>query len=502
MFKLAPLFGNGCVLVRNKEIRIFGGATEGTRVTAELRAADGSLLAKGSAMSQDGSFLLRLPPQKAAVGCTLHVTDGEMLIVSENVAIGEVYFAAGQSNMELELQNADEGKGRIEVHNDPDLRYFNVPKKALWNDDAIQAEGWSHWEAIRPGMGRDMSAVAYFFAVKLREKLGVPVGVIDCYWGGTSITCWMDEEALSRTAEGQRYLREYAEKVGDKTVAQWQAEEDKFQADMNEWNGKVARLKEERPDVTWPEINEICGACPWNPPVGAGSPYRPAGLVETMTKRVAPVAVTGIIYYQGEEDAWRTEHYEVLLAGYVKRMRELLGDDELPFLNVQLPVFINATDTEDNHQWGVLRHAQELVYKQVAHTGLACIIDCGEWDNIHPTDKRTPGERLYEQALAVVYGEKGEKSPAAVGKYTEGNVLTVVLDAPVAITREGDECAEIAGQDGVWHKAAIEVCGDQLRLTAPEVAEPVAARYAHYNWCKVRLFGENGLPLAPFVLDN
>ena len=119
MFKLAPLFGNGCVLVRNKEIRIFGGATEGTRVTAELRAADGSLLVKGSAMAQDGSFLLRLPPQKAATGCTLHVTDGEMLIVSENVAIGEVYFAAGQSNMELELQNADEGKGLIEVHNDP-----------------------------------------------------------------------------------------------------------------------------------------------------------------------------------------------------------------------------------------------------------------------------------------------------------------------------------------------------------------------------------------------
>ena len=141
------------------------------------------------------------------------------------------------------------------------------------------------------------------------------------------------------------------------------------------------------------------------------------------------------------------------------------------------------------------------MYKQVAHTGLACIIDCGEWDNIHPTDKRTPGERLFEQAMTVLYGEKGAKSPEAVGKYTEGRVLTVLLDAPVAVTREGDECAEIAGQDGVWHKAAIEVCGDKLLLTAAEVTEPVYARYAHYNWCKVRLFGENGLPLAPFVLE-
>lgn len=500
MFKLAPLFGNGCVLVRNKEIRIFGTADKDALLTAELTAADGAVLAKASCRAAEGRFLLRLPHQEAQTGCTLTVSDGEMLVASGDVAIGEVYFAGGQSNMELELQNADEGKALIETHCDPDLRYFNVPKKALWNDDAIQAEKWSHWESIRPGMGRDMSAVAYFFAVKLREKLKVPVGIIDCYWGGTSVTCWMDEEALNRTAEGQRYLREYAQKVGDKTVEQWQAEEDKFQADMNEWNGKVARLKETRPDVTWPQINEICGACPWNPPVGAGSPYRPAGLVETMTKRIVPVAVTGMLFYQGEEDAWRTEHYEVLLAGYVQRMREMLMDDTLPFLNVQLPVFINATDTGDNHQWGVLRHAQELVLKQVAHTGLACIIDCGEWDNIHPTDKRTPGERLYEQALRVVYGEAGEKSPEAVGKYTVGNTLTVMLDAPVTAA-ECDECAEIAGADGVWHKAEIAVDGDRLYLRAAAVEAPVMARYAHYNWCRVKLRGANGLPLAPFVLE-
>lgn len=500
MFKLAPLFGNGAVLVRGKEIRIFGTAEDGSRLTCELAAADGSLLAKASCTAADGRFLFRLPPQQAATGCTLSVNDGTMLIISGNVAIGEVYFAAGQSNMELELQNADEGKALIAAHEDPDLRYFNVPKKSLWNDDAIQAEGWSHWEAIRPGYGKDMSAVAYFFAVKLRAKLGVPVGVIDCYWGGTSVTCWMDEACLRSTAEGTRYLTDYAAQVGEKTLEQWQAEEDAFQAEMAEWNGKVSALKEENPAITWPEIVVSAGECPWHPPVGLGSPYRPGGLVETMTKRVAPVAVTAILYYQGEEDAWRTDCYDVLLASYVRQMRELLMDDALPFLNVQLPVFINASDKVDDHKWGDLRHAQELVYRQVANTGLACIIDCGEFDNIHPTDKRTPGERLFEQAMTVVYGEKGEKSPMATGKYTVGNTLTVTLDAPVAVTREGDECAEIAGADGVWHVAAIAADGDKLRLTSAEVPEPVAARYAHANWCKVRLFGENGLPLAPFIL--
>ncbi|MBQ8556651.1 MAG: hypothetical protein IJ438_12390 [Clostridia bacterium] len=502
MFKLAPLFGNGAVLARGKEIRVFGTADEGVRLTAELTAADGTLLAKAACTSAEGRFLLRFPPQRAQTGCTLTVTDGTMLIVSGNVAIGEVYFAGGQSNMELELQNADEGKVLIETHLDADLRYFNVPKKSLWNGDAMQAEGWSHWESIRPGYGKDMSAVAYFFACKLREKLNVPVGIIDCYWGGTSITCWMDEEALARTAEGQRYMSEYAAQCGDKTIEAWQAEEDKFQAEMAEWNGKVDALKKERPEVTWPDINRICGECPWHPPVGPGSPYRPAGLVETMTKRVVPATLTGMLFYQGEEDAWRTEHYEVLLSGYIARMRELFCDDALPFLNVQLPVFINATDKEDNHQWGVLRRAQELVTSQTANTGLACIIDCGEWDNIHPTDKRTPGERLCEQALTVLYGQKGAASPKATGKYTIGGVLTVTLDAPVAITRSGDECAEIAGADRVWHKADIVAEGDKLHLTSEAVPEPVYARYAHYNWCKVRLFGENGLPLAPFVLDN
>ncbi len=500
MFKLAPLFGNGAVLVRGKEIRIFGTADEGTSLTAELTAADGSLLAKAVCTAADGCFLLRLPPQEPQTGCTLSVNDGTMLIISGDVAIGEVYFAAGQSNMELELQNADEGKALIESHEDPDLRYFNVPKKSLWNDDAIQAEKWSHWEAIRPGYGRDMSAVAYFFARKLRKKLGIPVGVIDCYWGGTSVTAWMDEACLRQTAEGTRYLTEYAAQVGDKTIEQWQQEEDAFQAEMTVWNNACAKAREDKPGITWPEIVAIAGECPWHPPVGAGSPYRPGGLAETMTKRVAPVSVTAILYYQGEEDAWRTDCYDILLASYVKRMRELLMDDALPFLNVQLPVFINATDKVDDHKWGDLRHAQELVYRQVASTGLACIIDCGEFDNIHPTDKRTPGERLFEQAMIVVYGEKGEKSPMATGKYTAGDMLTVTLDAPVSFTREGDDCAEIAGEDGVWHTANVAIDGSSLLLTSPEVPNPVAARYAHANWCRVRLFGENGLPLAPFIL--
>lgn len=501
MFKAAPVFGDHAVLPRGKELRIFGTADDGLRLTARLMDAAGALLDEGACTTREGRFLLHLPPQQAQTGCTLVISDGAVEVVSRDVAIGEVYLAGGQSNMELELQNADEGPVLIESHADENLRYFNVPKRSVWNEEAIQAEAASHWESVRPGMGRDMSAVAYFFATKLRKALDVPVGIIDCYWGGTSITCWMDEAYLRQSAEGTRYLNDYAALVGEKSLDQWQEEEAKFQADMAVWNNRVAEVKAANPGIEWAEVERQAGVCPWNPPAGLGSPYRPAGLVETMTKRVAPAALTGILFYQGEEDSWRTTRYAQLLTDFIRYMRGLFQDDTLPFLNVQLPMYMHSPE-ESNRQWAELRQAQTQVAKQVAHTGLACLIDCGERNNIHPTDKRTPGERLCDVALRVVYGQDAPKSPEATGKYTLGSELIVTLDAPVTITREGDDCVEIAGADGMWYPANIAVEGSQLRLTSANVQEPVAARYAHVNWARVRIFGENGLPLVPFVLDN
>ena len=494
MLKLSPLFGPGAVLCRGKELRIFGEAEDGRTITVTLGNDTAHCTARG------GRFLALLPPRAAATGLTLTVTDGTDTIVSADIAVGEVYLAAGQSNMELELQNADEGPGLIAVHNDPDLRYFNVPKKSVWNQDAIQANEWSHWEKITPGNGRDMSAVAYFFARKLREKLNVPVGVIDCYWGGTSVTCWMDEAALATTAEGRRYMDDYAAKTAGKTMAQWQAEEDHFQATFGAWCRKADDMRRDNPALSWTEVNSALGPAPWNPPVGPGSPYRPAGLAHTMVERLTPAALTGVLFYQGEEDAARTTCYDVLLLSLIRAWREWFRDEELPFLFVQLPVWLAEGET-DPCDWPLLRHAQEKAWRQCRHTGMACIIDCGEFNNIHPTDKRTVGERLYEQARTVIYGEEGACSPRAMGKHTCGNTLVVELTAPVAVRGEGaPQYLELAGEDGVYHPANAVIHGSALHLTSPEVPCPVSARYAHRNWCVVNLFGENGLPLAPFIL--
>ncbi len=500
LLTLAPLFGDGAVLCRRKEVRLFGCAESGRTITARVLSAASEVLSEGACTAADNRFLLLLPPMEKAVDCTLTVSDGMTTLQAANISIGDVYFASGQSNMELELQNADEGKALIPVHDEPLVHYFNVPKRGVWNDEAIAAEKASHWERVRPGMARDMSAVAYFFACKLAHEIDCPVGIIDCYCGATSVTCWIDREALEQTAEGQKYIARYREQGGDKPLAQWQREENAFQQEMAEWNGRVARIKEENPDISWDDLTARVGDCPWHPPVGPGSMYRPCGLVETMTKRISPAALTGILYYQGEDDAPKTTQYDLLLMTMVKRLRELFRDDALPFLNVQLPMW-HASEDPDNRDWPRIRLQQQKVADTLRAAGLAVLIDCGERNNIHPTDKRTPGERLCDVALRVVYGLTAPEYPRALRKFTKENVLTVQLSQPVVCHAEESSLLEIAGEDGVYVPAErIEINGCELKLSSPKVAHPMCVRYAYVNWGKVMLFGQNSLPLAPFLL--
>ena len=434
--------------------------------------------------------------------CTLTIACGSETVEAQDVSVGLVFLAGGQSNMELALWNADEGQELIRSHEDADLRYFNVPKKSVWNDDAVKAERESHWETIRPGVGGDMSAVAYFFAAKLRRNLHVPVGVIDCYWGGTSVTAWMDEECLLRTAEGARYLNEYREQVGDKSIEQWMTEEASFQHGMDVWNGKVAELRAADPAMEWEEIERRAGKCPWFPPVGWGSPYRPGGLAETMLKRIVPVAVSAMLYYQGEEDAYRTACYDQLLCSIVVRWRELLMDEQLPFINMQLPMFIEKGQTE-NYQWPVLREAQQKADNMLANSCLTCIIDCGEFNNIHPTDKRTPGERMADEYLAMMCDDEAEARlcPRAVSKAVLPGSVVIRVDKPVHTVKGPADLFEVAGSDGVFAPAkAVILDGTTIELTCESIPRPVMARYAWVSYAKVHVFGENGTPLRPFLM--
>lgn len=503
MFKVSPLFGDGAILPRGKELRIFGTADEGEIIRGVITAADGTVTGAGESVARNGRFLLHLPPQRLGAGpFTLTVTSAAMSWTASDLRVGYLFLAGGQSNMEWSLWNAGEGQQLIQTHNDPDLRYFNVPRVSVLDEAGLAAHDAARWQRIEPNQGGDMSAVAYFFAAELRRQIGLPVGIVGCNWGGTSILSWMDETALRRCVPALRAAEDYERKYGGIPLAAWQEKQNAFQQEMDDWNAKVARIKEAQPGIEWAEIEKQAGACPWNPPPGPGSPYRPGQLAKTMVDRIVPAALSGILFYQGESDGERAEDYGELLITLVLRWRELFGDAELPFYNVQLPMFIDA-GAEDDHRWAILRHQQEKAWRALRSSYLAVMIDAGEYGNIHPLDKRKPGERLAQLFMEQFLSRRSHQ-PWAMRKSTMGNVLTVELTWPVEARCGEPDLFEIAGQDGVYVPAKAELEYSRIHLTAEGVAHPVKARYAYVNYAKVHVFAPDAphLPLAPFVLED
>ena len=500
MLETASLFTEGAVLCRDREIRVFGWAESGKTVTVTLLDRNGNVLAEESAAARDGRFEIGLPPQRAQTGCTLvTVSEGER-ITAGDIAVGDVYLAGGQSNMELELRNSLGGTGQ--VPDDPLLRFYNVPRMAAVSPRQREAVRNTAWKPVNRETAGYNSAVASIFGRAIREKHPeIPVGIIGCYWGGTSVTCWTDRETLASLSEGIRYVREYEERCGGKTMEQYLAEEEAFTRYSEDWNRRADAYRAEHPGVSAAEVEQAVGKYIWNPPAGPGSPYRPGGLAESMLKEIAPVQLTAALFYQGEEDAGRTGCYDLLFTAMIGYWRKIFRNAGLPFLFVQLPMWLD-TGAEDSFTWARTRLAQAAVRDSVRNTGMACLLDEGEYGNIHPVNKQPVGLRLAGLAERMIYGGNGEESPRALAKWMRGNVATVVLSGIVR-TNDGEapRLLEAAGEDGVFVPAEGETEEGVLRIRAAGVQHPVRVRYAWTDWSdRVNLFGENGLPLEPFEL--
>ncbi len=492
-FKPAAVFGDRMVLRRDRPALIFGEAAGKATINAEISGKCVKTTAR------EGRFELALPPMPAGGPYTLTLSAGETKITYTDVLFGEVYFAGGQSNMEWPLSAAADGPRLAAAANHPQIRYYNVPKQPVLNGKLLAAERKARWRALEPGLCGDMSAVAFHFATLLQAELNVPVGVIDCYWGGTSVACWLSEQALRGTAAGAALLTEFEAKVGGRSDAECEVDVRENEEALKRWERQVERARAEHPGADWHEIAARLDPCPWNPPASRRSGFRPSGLAETMVKRVAPYTLTGFLYYQGEEDTRHPGLYRPLMTALIAFWRDLFRDGALPFLFVQLPMFRNSNEADDR-QWAVLREAQEQACMDTRNAGLAVMIDDGELDNIHPTEKKTVGLRLYYEALRVAYGRPDvPESPRALYAYREGEEMVIRLSAPVAAQGTPRLC-ELMGADGAFVSAEATVAGDTLRLRAPGVAEPLKARYAWVNYGVVNVFGENGLPLAPFLI--
>ena len=503
--KAAAVFSDNMVLQRNKNIRVFGTCSKNEKI---INVCIPELESSARAVVKNGRWEAVLPPRKEYNSCTLEISCGAVKKIFRNVAIGEVWLAGGQSNMEFELQNERKGAAALAGCYNENVRFYYTPKCPMLDDELTAAEAESCWCTPSPDKARAWSAVGYYFAKELSRRLGVTVGIIGCNWGGSSASAWISRDYLSCDKRLSPYLDEYDSAIEGKSDEEMIAEYDEYSTYQSAWEKRVAAFYAQKPDANWTEIIENCGENRYPGPHSIKNPLRPCGLYETMVSRIAPYTLAGVLWYQGESDDHRPNTYEILLKLLIENWRDLWKDKELPFMIVQLPMF-RYIDDADTKSWALIREAQENVFKTVKNTGLAVCLDCGELNNIHPTDKSQVAHRLYLQAMSEVYKviTRRDSLPPMYDNYEViGNAMLIHLtNCEMGLGGKDEHCLdgfEIAGSDGVYYPAEATVRLPYIELRSSKVKVPAAARFKWTNYADVGLFGINDMPLPPFRTDK
>ena len=489
--QLATLFQNGMVLQRRTPVCIWGTAQEGSLVEIQLGEQPAYAVA-----GKDG-FRAYLPPMEAGRNLTLCVSAGDESIVIGDVAIGEVWLAGGQSNMEFLLRDDAEVAGEI-ASDCADMRCYEVPKIAYAgqeNDRDYSKVGV--WRKARGVEAKYFTAVGYYFAKKLHAELDVPVGILNCTWGGTSASAFMSKDYL--TGALQPYLDRATEAQAKLDPATELDRYCKLQHTMDNmpFDNSMSNLAPVRPDpammASMAEMGELF--------LSRYSPFRPCGLYETMLKPTAPFTISGVIWYQGESDAAYADTYERLMQQMIACWRSL-WKAELPFLIVQLASFEEMMEPLD---FVPIRAAQEQLTRSCDKVWLACAMDAGMRYDIHPKQKRPIGERLAGQALLHVYGKSIlADSPAVEAVKREGDTLVLRFahtgsglfcrgESPetIALTLDGTEISAFFAQ----------VCENELRIQSGAFANGgrVTVSFCQMPFCEDNIYNSAGLPMLPFV---
>jgi sialate O-acetylesterase len=292
------------------------------------------------------------------------------------------------------------------------------------------------------------SATAYFFGLMLQRALDVPVGLICTAWGGTRIEPWISETGFKNF--------------------DWVKLPDKSQPQE--------KLNQQTPTVLF---NAMI-----NPIVGYG--------------------IRGAIWYQGESNRNEPVQYQKLMPGLAENWRSVWGVGEFPLYYVQIAPFDYGTTGLNS---AFLREAQLKASTAIPGLGMACIMETGEKDNIHPANKKAAGDRLAYQALVKSYGMKGIACDGPVLKEMtiEGNQVKLSFNnAPNGIMSLGKElyCFEVAGANKRFYPAKAFVTNAGVTLFSPSVMAPVAVRYAFRDFIIGDLFNTEGIPASSFRTDD
>ena len=435
---IASTFGDDMVIQRDKTVPVWGRSKNGEEVTVSF--ADQT---KKCTPDETGKWMVKLDAMKInREGRVMTITSGEEKIEIKNILVGEVWIASGQSNMAISLNHSDYViTGSKEAAAAADYPLLRLYKVAFATAGSPKTDCNGSWAICTPESAQEFSAVAYFFGRKLVEDLkDIPVGIIQSAKGGSSIQSWTPQEGLEAIAGTEK--------------------------------GRIGKRKHNMPTV----------------------------LYNGMIHPLAPTAIRGFIWYQGESDTYdRGSRYRKLMVSMVKQWRKVFQQEDASFYWTQISP--GASFGGESKGAGI-RDAQRQCIPLIPLGGMACIMDLGV--SLHSHEKIGVGERLALLALAKNYGHDLVYSgPLYKSHAVEDGKVRVTFDYAEGLTSKDKQLTlfEVSTQKGKWQTATAEIDKDTILLSADNISDPVHVRYG-WKSADGELWNGAGLPASTFTSEG
>lgn len=454
--QLPSVWSSDMVLQQNSRIKLWGNSLPNKEITVTVSWSNTKF---SSWTSNSGNFEVELfTPSGSFTAQQIKIRVGSETKELKNILIGEVWLCSGQSNMAMTFRGyknqpvADAQETISDTTNRTSIRTFNANKEASYE---YKSETKGEWIAFEGKSKINFSAVGYFFAQQLQDKLNVPIGIINSSFGGTYIEGWLNEETLKKYPE-------------------------------------VSLKKDVADSVAY---------------------MRHAVFYYNMIRPLRNFKIKGVLWYQGESNTGAPKGYHQKLQDLIFLLRYSFSDLTLPFIVVEIAPYLYSNPTDA----AKLREQQSQVALGVPNCGIIStsdLVPLQEANNIHPPLKKPIGERLAQLALNLSYPHlpKTPQSPRFNRYELEGSSCMLYFDfaekgfSLVDSSQNGKSGFEVADSTKQFQAVSIMQgpVPNSLKLLLPErnFGMLQSIRYCFKNFEEGTVFNREGLPLFPFRTDN
>lgn len=470
---LPSYYASGMVLQQKSVFQLKGKSTPNANM---MFSASWNNVKVYTNADSEGNFSFKVTvPEASTKTYALHIYElkkkgnRDVVIASRNITqvyAGEVWFCSGQSNMQMPVQGSwglmNNYQEEIKNANYPMIKLLSVAASGKNNHPADDTDLRSNWVACSPSTIPDFSALAYCFGRELYKNLNIPIGLIQCAYGGSNAEAWVSLETARTIPALKTQLDKYAQYDFHRdSVSKYLGMKNEFQV--------------------------------------------PTLLYNTMVHPMINFPIRGVIWYQGEANAWGSSYYTALMDSLISSWRKDWGY-KFPFYTVQLAAWQTPAEFQENSNWAALRWDQWKTSQQMDSTGMATAVDVGNATDIHPKNKQEVGRRLALIALKNTYGfDVVADAPKPVSYRFEYKKAYITFDKKIHV-RNDSVPVGFRFKDRSYKRfyaATAKVVGE--KTIEISVSQPLRPSAIYYNWADYpigNIYGENNLPVLPFRTDQ